>query len=129
MFSLKWAAIEQYRRHGKELGNPYVNEFLERITADEYCHIRLLNEALRKFCRGSRGGISAAAWSAYLAAVRKRGPVRLDTLPHRHEPDQFGTNTSPAGLPPPQDGFSRGGLTVFLPVIRPARCNRRPLPP
>ncbi|HUW63636.1 MAG TPA: ferritin-like domain-containing protein [Spirochaetia bacterium] len=47
----EWAAVEQYRRHQKEIRDPFVKELIERLITDEYFHIRLLNEALRKHCQ------------------------------------------------------------------------------
>lgn len=47
----EWAAIANYREHQQRIADPYIKELLERIIQDEYHHIRLFNEAMRKYCR------------------------------------------------------------------------------
>lgn len=42
-------AIQEYRKHIHYIHDPFVQAILERIILDEIVHIRLFNQALRKF--------------------------------------------------------------------------------
>ncbi|MGI6588530.1 MAG: ferritin-like domain-containing protein [Peptococcia bacterium] len=46
----EYKAIENYQKHIRMIADPYVQAILQRIILDEKVHIKLFNEALRKFC-------------------------------------------------------------------------------
>jgi bacterioferritin len=47
----EWAAIAYYRDHQQRIADPYIKELLERIILDEYHHIKLFNDVMRKYCK------------------------------------------------------------------------------
>lgn len=47
----EWAAIANYRKHQKKIGDPYVQDILERIILDEFYHINLFCNVARKYCK------------------------------------------------------------------------------
>lgn len=46
----EYKAIEAYQKHIYYINDPNVRQILQRIILDEKVHIRLFNQALRKFC-------------------------------------------------------------------------------
>lgn len=43
-------AIEQYRLHQKLIGDPNINQLLERIIMDEVLHVQLFRNSAAKYC-------------------------------------------------------------------------------
>ncbi|WP_102401125.1 ferritin-like domain-containing protein [Haloimpatiens massiliensis] len=46
----EYKAIDEYQKHIFAIEDPYIKAILKRIILDEKVHIRLFNEALKKFC-------------------------------------------------------------------------------
>jgi bacterioferritin len=46
----EYKAIEEYEKHICMIHDPYIQAILKRIILDEKVHIRIFNEALKKFC-------------------------------------------------------------------------------
>jgi len=46
----EYKAIEEYQKHIRSVGDPYIQAVLQRIILDEKVHIRLFNQALAEFC-------------------------------------------------------------------------------